>query len=230
MLVRKSIREQVRDLIIERIAAGELLPGDRLVEAKLAEELSVSAIPIREAFRELVAIGILDSAPHKGAWVREVSLRETIHVLQVRSALDGLAGRLAAPRLRGRCQNLWKTIEGLVEAARARDLGTFQQHNESLHRAVIAAAENPVLQRLWEQLAMPVRTRFIMDYLAATDPVEIAEAHRPIVEALDRGDGEAAAEMLESHSRQLINYLHEAACAEESVPVLKFLSHGSESR
>ncbi len=77
-LQRSSLREQVRDLLLERIANGELKPGDRIVEARLVEELQASNIPVREAIRELVAKRVLDSAPHKGAWVRQPSVLEAI--------------------------------------------------------------------------------------------------------------------------------------------------------
>ena len=77
-LVRLSVHEQIREVLLQRIGCGELAPGERIVESRLTKEFAVSAIPVREAIRELVAKGVLDSAAHKGAWVREVSVTETI--------------------------------------------------------------------------------------------------------------------------------------------------------
>ncbi|MGA2619084.1 MAG: GntR family transcriptional regulator [Thermoguttaceae bacterium] len=208
---RRSLRDQIRDVLLERIANGQLQPGDRIIEARLAEEFQVSPIPIREAIRELMAMGILDFIAHKGAWVREVSLQETIEAMQVRAALDSLAAQLAAPRLAGRCGPLRKALSALVVAARARDFAAFQHHNQILHRAVIEAAENEVLLRVWEKLAFQVRTRFTMDFLASVDPMMLAQEHEPIVDALDQGDGRRAAKLLAAHSKHLVGYLRREA-------------------
>ena len=100
-LVRLSVPEQISEVLLPRIGCGELAPGQRIVEGRLTEEFGVSAIPVREAIRELVAMGVLDSAAHKGAWVREVSVTETIEAFQVRAALESLAAMTAANALRG---------------------------------------------------------------------------------------------------------------------------------
>jgi len=58
---RYSLSAQVRDAIEGKIATGELAPGDRIVEARIAAELHVSSIPVREAIRELVAKRVLEA-------------------------------------------------------------------------------------------------------------------------------------------------------------------------
>ena len=85
---RNSLREQIRDALLQRIGTGQIQPGQRIVEAQLIKEFNVSSIPIREAIRELVAMGMLDCASHRGAWVRKVDMPETIEALQVRTALE----------------------------------------------------------------------------------------------------------------------------------------------
>ena len=80
-------REVIREALLRRIGSGELAPGERIVEARLAGELGASAIPVREAIRELVSIGVLEFANHRGAWVRVVSLRETTEALEAQAAL-----------------------------------------------------------------------------------------------------------------------------------------------
>ena len=86
----KSLREFIRDTLLERIARGELPPGQRVVEATLVKEFSISATPVREAIRELVAMGVLEAQNNKGASVREIRLHETIEAFQVRVALETL--------------------------------------------------------------------------------------------------------------------------------------------
>jgi DNA-binding GntR family transcriptional regulator len=81
----KSLREFVRDTLLDRIARGDLPPGQRVVEATLVEEFTISATPVREAMRELVAMGVLEAQNHKGASVRQIRLQETIEAFQVRT-------------------------------------------------------------------------------------------------------------------------------------------------
>jgi DNA-binding GntR family transcriptional regulator len=204
---RKSIAQQVKEILIQRIGSGELRPGDRVVEAKLAEEVQASSIPVREAIRELVAIGVLEFAPRRGAWVREVSLAEIIESLEVRAELDRLAAKRAAVNLRGRCRKLRATIPRIVAAAKRRDFVSFQEHNHEFHRLIVEAAENRPLLRVWKSLALDVRTRVIMDFLASVDPIDLAQEHEAIAEALDRGDGQKAGALLASHANHLVKYL-----------------------
>jgi len=208
---RVSISQQIRKHLLDRIACGRMQPGDRIIEAQVASEMSVSSIPVREAIRELVAMGILQFAPHHGAWVRKVSLLETIQAFEVRSVLEPLAVESAARRLQGKCNQLRQVAKQIVDAAKVRDFASFQHHNQVFHRAIAEASDNQVLLRVWDSLAFEVRTRFTMDYLTTVDPVAIAREHKPIVTALDRGDAKEAAALLRSHSRELVEYLRAQA-------------------
>jgi DNA-binding GntR family transcriptional regulator len=211
---RPSLRELVRQSVLEKIGSGALNPGERVVEAALAAELGVSSIPVREAIRELVAMGILEFAPHRGAWVRKVSLQETIDTLRIRAALEPLAADTAVPRLAGRCTALRAAVEEIVKAACRRDLAGFQLHNQHFHRAVVQAAGSEVLLRAWDSMAYQVRTRFTLQYLTAVDPVMLAKEHEEIVDAIDEGDVKRTATLLRSHSSGLVRYLKQQEVAE----------------
>ncbi len=91
LIQRNNLREQVRELILQRIGHSIYEPGQRLVESKLAAELHISNVPVREAIRELAAMGILDCEANKGARMREVGVAEIIEALQVKEALEPLA-------------------------------------------------------------------------------------------------------------------------------------------
>ena len=201
---RYSLSEQVRNHLLNMIAVGELAPGDRIVEARIASELHVSSIPVREAIRELVAKRVLEYVVHKGARVREVSMAETVDALQVKAALEALAARLAGARL-GRCveqlRECLKPMRGLLVR---RDFVKFQDKNQSFHRAIVKASRNPILLTLWDTLAFEVRTRFIMDHLKGIDPDQLTGEHEIVLRAIEDGDAEKVAELLTTHSYHLI--------------------------
>jgi DNA-binding GntR family transcriptional regulator len=205
----KSLREFIRDVLLERIAHGDLKPGQRLVDISLVKEFAISATPVREAIRELVAMGVLEAQNNKGASVRQVRIDETIEAFQVRAALEALAAKSAIPRLKGRGQELRQTVDAIIDSAKKSDFAAFQLHNQTFHRAIVEAAGNSVLLKTWDSLFFQVRTRFTMDYLKSADPVAIAMEHVPIVDALVNGESKLAASLLSSHSNHLVEYLRQ---------------------
>jgi len=213
---KDSFSAHVRQYILQQIASGELAPGERIVEARLAEHFDISAIPVREAIRELVTMRVLEAAPHRGAWVRKVSVEETIEAFEIRSVLEPLAAPAAAVAFCGNASHLRKLSRGLVASAKRHDFTKFQRLNQEFHRLIVETADNGVLLRTWDSLAFDVRTRFVMDFLTIVDPVEIALQHGAIVEALDAGDARSAARLLKSHSVGLVKYLKQQAAAQEA--------------
>jgi DNA-binding GntR family transcriptional regulator len=217
MLTREiPLRELVRESLLRKIGAGEIVPGERIVEAALAAELGVSSIPVREAIRELVSMKVLDFARNRGAWVRKVSLRETIEALRIRAALEPMAAAAAAKQGRDWLAKLRRMLQSLMAAARNRDFVAFQEHNQQFHRAIVEAADSGVLLRLWDSMAFEVRTRFVLEYLTSFNPVRLAAEHELIYNALNRGDAKAAARLLLSHSRNLVRYLKQQQRLQEN--------------
>ena len=216
----KSLREFIRDTLLDRIARGDLPPGKRVVEATLVKEFSISATPVREALRELVVMGVLAAQNNKGASVRQVRLHETVEAFQVRAALEALAARAATPRLKGRCLELRRVAEAIVESAKRGDFAAFQEHNQLFHRTIVVATDNSILLKTWDALFFQVRTRFTMDYLQSADPVAIAREHLPIVGAFESGNAERAAALLASHSNRLVEFLQKEPRLPHAMPAL----------
>ncbi|MBK9205517.1 MAG: GntR family transcriptional regulator [Candidatus Obscuribacter sp.] len=89
-----STREQITQVIMERILDGTYKPGERLIEMQIAGELGISQAPVREALRYLEAMRIVETQPYKGTYVREVTDRELAESSQVRA--PGKIGRTAS--------------------------------------------------------------------------------------------------------------------------------------
>jgi DNA-binding GntR family transcriptional regulator len=184
-----------------------LKPGDRIIEAKIAKEMHVSSIPIREAIRELETMRILESVPHKGARVRKVSLLETIEALQVKAVLEGLAARLATPLPAGHREKMILEAKKCKADLQKQNYIAFQEHNQKFHGTLVEASGNSILLRSWHALAFDVRTRLLMDFLGSVDQSKFTEEHENIIDALEAGEGEKAASLLVSHANGLVSYL-----------------------
>ena len=98
-LVVHSLREQIREHILEGIVSGRWQPGERIVERRIAVELQVSQTPVREALRELEALRLIESAPNKGVRVRGLTAAHLKESYPVRAGLEQVAAELAAERL-----------------------------------------------------------------------------------------------------------------------------------
>jgi DNA-binding GntR family transcriptional regulator len=192
---RRVLREQIKELLLERILAHEYAPGDRLVETRIAQELGVSQAPVREALRELETLRFVESAPFRGTWVREISDREHAEIYPIRAALEDVAARLAAGRLAGRVAPLEREVRTM---AKAKDLHEQVEHDVRFHRLIVEASGNARLIELWDSLQVEART-MITAIRTGLDPVEVARRHEPIVEALRTQDADAAGQKIRKH-------------------------------
>jgi DNA-binding GntR family transcriptional regulator len=190
--------QQIREILLERIFKGELQPGDRIVELQLANELGTSQAPVREALRELQSLGFVEHEPYRGTRVRRITERELAEIFPVRAALEELAAQEAASRLNGRVEELEREFEAMRAAAGSKDLQDLAGHDARFHRLIVEAAENKVLLDLWKTLR--VEARVVVTALKTDiDLDELAEMHRPLLEALAEGSPEKAGRALRYH-------------------------------
>ena len=200
-LKRSSLREQIKDVILERIVDGEYRPGDRLVESRISQELEVSQSSVREALRDLEQLGCVVYEFNRGCSVRAFSPDELLEAYPVRAALEALAAREASVRIDvatlGRLEDL---LGGMLACAEEGRIQEQAQLNVEFHRVIVHASENATLIRQWALLEPSARTYLTTVTSRATvDPRHLAERHVPILEALRAGDGAKAAQAVHDH-------------------------------
>ncbi|QYJ16604.1 putative D-xylose utilization operon transcriptional repressor [Rubrobacter xylanophilus DSM 9941] len=201
-LTRTVLREQIRELLLERIIKGELRPGDRIVELQIAQELGTSQAPVREALRELQYLGFVEHEPYRGTRVRRVTEEELAEIYPVRAALEELAAREAARRLGGDVEGLEEEFEAMRQAADRESLHDLAVHDTAFHRRIVEAAGNRVLLDTWKTLR--VEARVVVTALKTdVDLHELAELHRPLLEAIREGSPEKAGAALRRHFETL---------------------------
>ena len=208
---RSTLREQIKDVLLQRIVEGSLQPGSRIIETRVAQELGVSQGPVREALRDLEQLGCVVHEPNRGCSVRAFSLEELLEAFPVRAALEALAARLAAERItKAELAELDQLLERMRKAARRGDAHDQSQANASFHATIVRAADNETLERQWQMLEPYSRT-----YLTVSRPgidlVHLSERHVPILEALRRCDPPAAAEAMHAHLMGAADLLMEDA-------------------
>jgi DNA-binding GntR family transcriptional regulator len=197
-LDHQPIGARIRNVLLERIIAGEFAPGERLVELQLAREFGSSQAPVREALRELETAGLVTIRPRRGSFVSDYHARTQREIYTVRGALEETAMRLAMPRLRQDHSALAEHLEGMREAARVQDLEAIIHHSVWFHRVVLHASENELLLRMWESLHVDIHSRKTL-LQPNIDMHGVAESHAPILEAVKAGDTESACRLSREH-------------------------------
>jgi len=195
---RTVLREQVKDVLLQRIVSGELEPGDRLVETRIAQELGTSQAPVREALRDLELLRLVESEPFRGSRVRGFGEKELIEVYPVRASLEELAARLAAENLDGNVSALEAEYETMRVAARRGDINALVRHDIAFHRLIVEGADNSVLEQCWKSLGVEGRITLSLygDYM---EPGEVAERHLPLLDAIRSQNPNAAGREARKH-------------------------------
>ena len=201
-ITRVPLREQVKELLLERILNGSYQPGERLVESRIAQELGTSQAPVREALRDLELLRFVESEPFHGARVRAVSEEEHAEIYPVRAALEEVAAREAAVRLDGDVDALEAELDAMHAAADAGDPHALIEHDAAFHRLIVEASGNGILADVWKSLRIETRTA-ITALRARIDGHEIAELHRPVLDALRDCDPDRAGQALRRHVEYL---------------------------
>jgi DNA-binding GntR family transcriptional regulator len=211
-LPRITLADQVRDRIVLEIATGALAPGAPLRELEIAERLGTSQTPVREAFRKLAAVGLLETRIHVGTRVRDFTPKDLSDAVPVRAALEGIAGRLVAERGVTQDAELEAALQHMEEVAASGDRLAVANASTAFHRRIVLMAENDSLRRAWESLGIEVMTVMALAH-NDIDVVAAARSHRPVVAALLSGDPELAERELSAHQLAYIPSSEESAAA-----------------
>ncbi|MDP8922926.1 MAG: GntR family transcriptional regulator [Chloroflexota bacterium] len=195
----RRIVEQLKRVII----AGELRPGDRVLETDLAEQLGVSRGPVREAFRQLEQEGLLVSYPHRGTFVASVPEDEIEEVYALRAQIEVYAvRRVVARQPEEAARALQDIVDGMEEAARAGDLPALADRDLQFHDTLLALSGYQGLHRIWRSMDGLVRARTYATLGALDNPgfvAKTARVHQPIVDAIRAGDADAAEQAVAGH-------------------------------
>jgi DNA-binding GntR family transcriptional regulator len=201
-VARNVLSAQVKDRILQWILEGELAPGSRIVETRVARELGTSQAPVREALRDLATLGVVEMQAYRGARVRRPTKRELVEAMEVRAELEGMAARLAAVRITDDClTELRRLMDEMEVWAEAGDAHEHAIKNTEFHAAVVRASGNQTLERTWSMLEPFART-YVTASVPGIDLHWLGKRHLPIYEALAARDPEAAAEAMRRHANE----------------------------
>ncbi|WP_217133483.1 GntR family transcriptional regulator [Leucobacter chinensis] len=200
-MMKESKTDLAYRVMRERIDSGTYMPGYRLVIAPIAQELGISAVPIREAIRRLEAEGLITFERNVGAQVALVKETEYLHAMQTLALVEGFATALASPEV---------TAEQIARARRINDTmrqtlddfdpQRFTQLNLDFHSVLFESCPNPhvleLVHRGWNRMRVLRNSSFTFVPGRAHESVE---EHERLLALIESG---SAAELVEQSARE----------------------------
>jgi DNA-binding GntR family transcriptional regulator len=194
---RTSASRMVADALREAIVNGTLAPGAPLRQDAVARHFSVSAIPVREALRQLESEGWAKVEMHKGATVAPLSADEAREIYEIRAALESLAIACAIP---AHTEATLRDAQALYDAARSEpDSSLYVSRNEAFHMSLYAPAKRPQLTELIATLHRRGE-RYLRVKLGLPEHKAVSDReHAALMRAVRRGDVATAQKLLTEH-------------------------------
>lgn len=203
---RKQLHHIVSERLRTAILNGTFQPGQWLRQNRIAKDLGVSQMPVREALKELAAEGLVEHIPYRGVRVLEFSIKDVADLYTHRSFLEGLAAKAAAknisPEKLGKLRDLLAQMrQNLAEE----QLPEYRRLNREFHQMICEASRRNYLIRTLNQMWSAFPTMLCGNFAQAADcPLperneQDLQEHQAIIDALEKGDGELAQELMEQH-------------------------------
>lgn len=181
------------------IMGGLFQPGSVLVQEELCEQFRASRTPVRDALTHLQAEGLVLAMPNKGVVVREFSPKDVHDIYEIRALLESAAAKDAAGRVpRAELEAIIAKASKL-NAKRDFSFSLVKQLGTEMHRLIIATAGNLIMKDLLNRMETLIEMSRIPFRGALERLEEINREHIEIAQALLKGEGETAADLMKKH-------------------------------
>jgi DNA-binding GntR family transcriptional regulator len=192
--------ELVYKTLLDAIVASKLTPGTRLIVREIADQLSVSDIPVREALKMLEATGLIQTRPYVGSVVTTPSPEWIEEVFVMRAALESMAIRTSLPFLEDAdIEELIAIDVRMKDAAKAENLAEYARLNREFHKAVMARSPYPALLSMIDDLLVKSQYgRAIFNLKPATVRISDSE-HDRLLDAIRARNGAKAEAITRDH-------------------------------
>ena len=193
--------EKVYAYLLDMLLKGELKPGEKIAEQRLAEMFDTSRTPVREALIRLQGDGLVEIYPKRFVQVKQIDNEELRNIGLLRITMDRAAVRMALLRAsKEELLYLKKIAEDCLDAYRRNDTDEQRKLDGEFHRYLSSIGKNPELLKIYDQLYL--RVRFLQahheDNVIKDEEVHLLQ-HLELADALLNGDQDRAFSVLASH-------------------------------
>lgn len=197
--IASTAEEEAYNHLQKALRQGLYKPGDRLISEDIAAEIGMSRMPVREAFRRLASEGLVTLRPNRGCVVAGLTLDEIYETFEIRSVLEGLAVRLATPKVNADVLDELNRVLDRMERAGQSGSSDWVARHQEFHSVIFALSGRPKLIRQIAALHVVIEPymRIWFDYV--DKPLSAREEHENIIKALQSGDAQHAEKVMQDH-------------------------------
>lgn len=184
----------------QQILTLELEPGSSIDERQLIEHLGIGRTPVREAIQRLIYEGLIVHYPRRGSWISPLSFTELQNLIEARRMLEVECGQLAARRISSAdLQHLRDEIARSSSAIETDDIKTLVAIDQNFHIGIARATGNRYLTRMSEQLNHELTRYWYVSAIRVGELDIVERHHRAILDAIETGDPEISAQVMDEH-------------------------------
>ncbi|HIE07031.1 MAG TPA: GntR family transcriptional regulator [Desulfarculaceae bacterium] len=196
----QPLPDKIANFVREAIIVGKLKPGEKVSEAKLAEELHISRTPIREAIRMLESEGFVSIIPRRGTIVSEFSLEDLYEYFQIKACLEAFAAASVVDLLTDRDLSKLKRLnEEEMNVIKVGDFSQYLRIHEDFHQTFLTRTGNRKLALLMQQLGFHIRR---LEKIFNDHPeifITCSETHGDLISAFESRDPKRVREIVEQN-------------------------------
>jgi len=195
-----KVYKTLKSMILEQ----KLVPGAKIYQDKLAQELGISRTPLVGALKKLEQEKLITAIPRRGFYVRHFSEQEMIQIFELREILEGLAARRASLRISdGQVQKLQGFFKGLKIADNTKSVENYAKEDRRFHNFLVELGGDELLSSILETYSI-ITFSYLCGFRGGLvrPPKETLHEHRAIIEAITKKDPEKAEQAARLHLRR----------------------------
>ena len=216
IIQKRPLKEDIFDVLHEKIISGVYKPGDWLRQEDIATQLGVSMTPVREALDLLVSAGLAERVPYRGVRVRAMSTKDIVEAYGLRMLLEAIIAQEAARNITPeKIADLEQMLHEMKKHDSLKEVSSERKSSREFHSAIAEATKNDLLLKLYAVVAnafpdwLLYEALFRYPELIADSMASTYKEHVAIVEALKLGDADGAAQKSIEHLMESGKWLEE---------------------
>jgi DNA-binding GntR family transcriptional regulator len=199
-----SIGTQLHHILRAAIIRGELLPGQAISEVEMSKKFSISRQPVREAFIKLSEERLIEVLPQRGTYIRKISVKGVLDARHLREIIEVSIVREISEKKTPALVKMLRAIVSEQRKVKHGDNPSYLRLDEEFHRALALHAGREYMWRVTEGITAQMNRVRFLTFDSATPTSQMTDEHAGIVDAIDAGDDNLAAQRMEQHLRTLL--------------------------
>ena len=207
----ENLDQKVYEILKEMIIDRQMLPGDKIPQEKLAQELGISRTPLVSALKFLEHEKLVKSKPRRGYFVRLFSKEEMVNIFELREVLEGLAARRAAASINGEeIAVLFCFFNGFSDSGDITDVKAYAREDRRFHKFVSEIGAKEFLKSVLQTCNIITASyQYLSPEGLVRPPNETIKEHLAVINAIGNRDPDAAEALMREHLKKSIAHLRQ---------------------